>query len=102
MGGSWKVPVLAGLLDKSFVSDLKMDGTFNETSFDREYNSKWSGSSDNAYFSGEIFDRNRKLLQPEYEYSGRSTKSSYYVLSADIGRKGCSTVVCVFKVTPQP
>lgn len=101
MGGSWKVPVLAGLLDKSFVSDLKMDGTFNETSFDREYNSKWSGSSDNAYFSGEIFDRNRKLLQPEYEYSGRSTKSSYYVLSADIGRKGCSTVVCVFKVVPQ-
>lgn len=101
MGGSWKVPVLAGLLDKSFVSDLKMDGTFNETSFDREYNSKWSGSSDNAYFSGEIFDRNRKLLQPEYECSGRSTKSSYYVLSADIGRKGCSTVVCVFKVVPQ-
>ena len=36
MGGSWKIPVLMGLLDKNFISDLKMDGTFNESSFDRE------------------------------------------------------------------
>ena len=28
-------------------------------------------------------------------------KQGYYVLSADIGRKGCDTVVCVFKVMPQ-
>ena len=101
MGGTWKIPVLAGLLDKNFVNDLRFDDTFNEASFSREYCSEWSGSSDNAYFSGEVFDRCRKLLQPEYEYSGRSTKQSYYVISADIGRKGCSTVVCIFKVVPQ-
>jgi len=48
-----------------------------------------------------MFDRNRKLLQPEYEASGRTGKTSYYVLSADVGRRGCDTVVCVFKVIPQ-
>ena len=101
MGGTWRIPVLMKLLDKNFVRDLKLDGTFNESSFDREYESKWSGTIEDAFFRAEQFDRNRILKQPEYEYSGRSMKSAYYVLAVDVGRKGCDTVVCVFKVTPQ-
>ena len=101
MGGTWRIPVLMKLLDKNFVRDLKLDGTFNESSFEREYESKWSGTIEDAFFRAEQFDRNRILRQPEYEYSGRSIKSAYYVLSVDVGRKGCDTVVCVFKVTPQ-
>lgn len=42
MGGTYKIPVLAGLLDKSFVQDLKNDGTFNEASFGREYENLYS------------------------------------------------------------
>ena len=102
MGGTYRIPILMKLLDKNFIKDLKMDGTFNESSFDREYESKWSGTVEDAFFKSELFDRNRILNQPEYEASGRSNKQAYYVLSADVGRKGCDTVVCVFKVTPQP
>ena len=102
LGGTYRIPVLVKLLDKNFIRDLKMDGTFNESSFDREYESKWSGTVEDAFFNSEVFDRNRILKQPEYEASGRSSKASYYVLSADVGRKGCDTVVCVFKCTPQP
>ena len=102
MGGTYRIPVLVKLLDKNFVKDLKMDGTFNETAFDREYESKWSGTVEDAFFNVETFEKNRILKQPEYEASGRASKSSYYVLSCDVGRKGCDTVVCVFKVTPQP
>ena len=102
IGGTYRIPVLVKLLDKNFIRDLKMDGTFNESSFDREYESKWSGTVTDAFFKTEIFDRNRILKQPEYESSGRSAKSSFYVLSVDVGRKGCDTVVCVFKCTPQP
>jgi hypothetical protein len=40
LGGSWRVPVIEGLLSKDFVRDLKLDGTFNEESFDRQYESK--------------------------------------------------------------
>lgn len=76
--------------------------TFNETSFAREYESKWAGSAENAFFSAEIFDKHRILKQPEYEASGRAGKGSYYILSVDVGRKGDLTVVEVFKVTPQP
>jgi hypothetical protein len=101
IGGTYRIPVLVKLLDKNFIKDLKMDGTFNETSFGREYESKWSGTVEDAFFNAEIFDRSRQLNQPEYEASGRSSKLAYYVLAVDVGRKGCDSVVCVFKVTPQ-
>ena len=101
LGGTWRTPVGMGLQSKTFITDQKNEGTYNEASFDREYESKWSGTVEDAFFNGEHFDRNRKLLQPEYEHSGRSSSNAYYVLSADVGRKGCDTVVCVFKVTPQ-
>jgi hypothetical protein len=101
MGGTWRIPVLVGLQSKNFVQELKQDGTFNEASFDREYESRWSGTVEDAFFNGEVFDRNRKLQQPEYEASGRSSDRAYYILSVDVGRKKCQSVICVFKVTPQ-
>ena len=101
MGGTWRIPVLMKLLDKTFLQDLKKDGTYNEASFSREYESKWSGTVEDAFFNGEAFDRNRQLQKPENEHSGRSSNQAFYVLSADVGRKGCDTVVCVFKVSPQ-
>ena len=102
LGGSWRIPVMEKLLKKSFIEELKMDGTYNDSSFAREYESEWSGDAENAYFSSEQFDKHRQLLQPEYEYSGRSSKTAYYILGVDVGRKGCTSEVCVFKVTPQP
>lgn len=37
IGGSYEIPVIEGLLDENFVDELKLSGTFNEDSFDREY-----------------------------------------------------------------
>ena len=102
MGGTYKTPITEGLLDEDFVEQLKLAGTFNEDSFEREYCSKWTGDAENAFYSSEKFDKYRVLNQPEYEWSGRSSKSAYYVLGVDVGRIGCTTDVCVFKVTPQP
>lgn len=101
MGGTWETPVTEGLLNEDFVEELKMSGTFNEASFEREYCSVWSGDAENAYFSSDIFEKHRQLLQPEYEYSGRSSKTAYYVLGIDVGRKGCTSEVMIIKVTPQ-
>ena len=102
MGGTYETPVKEGLLDEDFVDQLKLQGTYNDDSFDREYRSIWSGDVENAFYSAEKFDKHRVLLQPEYEYSGRSSKTAYYVLGVDVGRIGCTTEVCVFKSTPQP
>ena len=100
LGGTYKIPVLTGQYEKTFVQDQKRDDTFNEAAFGREYESKWSGSVEDAFFNGEAFDRSRILQKPEYEYSGRSNEKSYYVISVDVGRKGCDSVACVFKVLP--
>ena len=101
MGGTYQTPVVSGLLDEDFVEQLRLQGTFNDESFNRQYRSIWSGDVENAFFSSEKFDKYRVLLQPQYEYSGRSSKSAYYVFGIDVGRVGCTTEICVFKVTPQ-
>ena len=89
LGGTYRIPVMHRLLDRNFVRDLKLDGTFNETSFEREYESKWSGSAENSFFKPELFDKHRKLKQPEYEATGRQTAKSYYIISVDVGRVKC-------------
>lgn len=102
MGGTYETPVKEGLLNEDFVDQLKLSGTFNQDSFDRQYRSIWSGDAQNAFFSGDKFDKHRTLLQPEYEYSGRSSKSAYYVIGVDVGRIKCTTEAIIIKVTPQP
>lgn len=102
MGGTYETPILEGLLDEDFVQQLKLSGTFNEDSFDRQYRSLWSGDAQNAFFSSQVFDKHRVLRQPEGEFSGRSSRLAYYVLGVDVGRIGCTSEVAVFKCTPQP
>lgn len=102
IGGTYETPVTEGLLNEDFIEQLKISGTYNDESFDREYRSIWSGSVENAFYSAEKFDKHRVLLQPEHEYSGRSSKSAFYVIGVDVGRIGCTTEACVFKSTPQP
>ena len=101
IGGNYELSIIEGAAKESWLEDLKLSGSYNESSFDREYNSIWSGDAENAFFSNDVFEKYRKLLQPEYEYSGRSSRSAYYVLGIDVGRIGCTTEICVFKVTPQ-
>ena len=102
IGGTWRLPVEVGLQSKTFIKDQKDEGTFNEASFEREYESRWTGDVEDAFFNSDMFNRNRILKQPEYEASGRSSKNQYYIISVDVGRKGCDTVCCIFKVSPQP
>ena len=103
-GGTYRVPVAMGLLDRSFVNDLKADGTFNEVSFAREYESVWAGSSEEAFFSSEQFDKCRVLNQPEHEFSKKGIGNYYYIMGIDVARspKGCQTVATIIKVQPRP
>ena len=100
MGGTYDTPVASGLLDQDFVDQLRLQGTFNEESFNRQYRSIWSGDVENAFFSAEKFDKYRVLQRPEYERN-KNVQTAYYVFGIDVGRIGCTTQICVFKVTPQ-
>ena len=37
VGGTYEIPVIEGLLSEDFVDQLRLQGTFKEESFDREY-----------------------------------------------------------------
>lgn len=100
MGGTWRIPVALGLQSRNFIVSIQQDPTFNQASFQREYESMWSGTVENAFFDGDKFDRNRILQKPEYEYSGRSNQNAYYVIAVDVGRKGCQTSIIIIKVSP--
>lgn len=102
MGGTWEIPVNEGLQPKNFIQSLKLQGSFDESSFDREWCSKWTGDSEKSYYSSSAFDKCRELNQPELEHSGRSSKNAYYILGVDVGRKADTSEVTVVKVTPQP
>lgn len=102
LGGTYRTPMMERLLSKNFISDLKMDGTFNEASFDREYNSIWAGSVEGAFFDPERFDKCRDIQLAENEASKRTSDRGYYLLGVDVGRVGCTTEVVVMKVTPAP
>jgi hypothetical protein len=61
LGGTWRTPVAVGLQQKTFITDQKNEGTYNEASFEREYESCWSGTVEDAFFSAETITRNRIL-----------------------------------------
>lgn len=102
MGGTWEIPVNEGLQPKNFIQNMRLQGSFDESSFDREWCSRWTGDRDKSYFSSEAFDKCRELLLPEGEYNHRSSKNAYYVISVDVGRKHDTSEATVIKVTPQP
>ena len=102
MGGTWEIPVNEGLQPKNFIQNLKLQGSFDDSSFDREWGSRWTGDSEKSYYSSENFDKCREINQPEYEASGRASKNAYYILGVDVGRKADTSEVSVIKVTPQP
>lgn len=101
MGGSWRTPVKMGLLDPGFVNDLKSDGTYDEVSFAREYESIWAGSATESFFNGDVFERSRTLKQPELMRSKRGNDDAYYMFGIDVGRNGWQTVISIIKVNPQ-
>ena len=102
LGGDYELAIIEGAVKEDMIDEMKLNGTYNEASFDREYGSIWSGDIENAYFSNDVFEKHRVMNQPEQEFSNRSSKNAYYVVAVDVGRKGCNSEAVIIKNTPQP
>jgi hypothetical protein len=92
------VPILHGLLDKTYINKLKTSSSFSEDSFAREYASIWSGSSEEAWFNFDKMSKYRKIKNPETHAISRANSEQFYLLSVDVGRLNDQTVCCVFRV----
>lgn len=101
LGGTYKIPIIAGLQNMDFIRQQKLNGTFNPTSFGREYLSQWSIGSENAYFPAEIFDRYRALQEPSFQREENLGRGVGYVMSIDVGRFRDQSEVVIWKYIPQ-
>ncbi len=101
LGGTYKIPIIAGLQNMDFIRQQKLNGTFNPTSFGREYLSYWSVGSENAYFPAEIFDRYRAIQEPVFQREENIGKGVGYVMSIDVGRFKDQSEVAIWKYIPQ-
>lgn len=98
MGCDYRVPLMHGLLDKTYINKLKTSPSYSEDSFAREYLSIWSGSSDESWFNFEKLGKYRKIKNPETHAKYGSSDQVFYLLSVDVGRLNDQTVCCVWRV----
>ena len=99
MGCDYRVPMLHGLLEPSYITSLKLDPSFNETSFATEYLSLWQGASQESWFNFDKLTKYRKIKNPENKAKiSRATQNQFYLISVDVGRLNDQTVACVFRV----
>ena len=104
IGGTWRVPVANKMLEKTFLQDMKNDGTFSQESFDREYESIWTGAVEGAYYNPADFDRLRILEKPLDHVFGesiRQIKGTKIILSYDVGRLSDNSSLMVFRIIPE-
>lgn len=98
MGCDYRVPMLHGLLEQSYITSLKLDPSFNETSFATEYLSLWQGASSESWFNFDKLTKYRKIKNPETHAKFRANSNQFYLISVDVGRINDQTVACVFRV----
>lgn len=95
-GGTYRIPVKEGLQPANFIHSQESDASMDTESFNREYNSMWSGKIQGAFFDLEQFDRARKRKVAAKEWF--SVQEGFFVLGIDVGRIGCTTEIAVVLV----
>lgn len=84
MGASYELATSFGLLSLDYINELKESPNFNRISFEREYESKWSGSSKNSLIDLESFRQSRVIKQAEDK--AVNDRNIEYVLCYDVAR----------------
>lgn len=95
-GGSYKIPMYYGLLNKDFVQQLRTAGTYDDDSFSREFLAKWTNTIEGSFFDYDKLSRLRTVKHAEF--SGKSRADVFYIASVDVARHSARTIVEVFKV----
>lgn len=101
LGGTWRLPVIYGLLDKNFVEDLKSDGTYSVDTFAKEYESQWVGETTTAFFDADSFDRCRTVKDAMFAAPEKMPRGARIVLGYDVGRSNDLSTCVVLYMEPQ-
>jgi hypothetical protein len=85
LGTSYEMGTRFGTLDENDVIEKLDSPTYSPLSFDREYRSIFTGSSERSLVSLDDLNKCRILTKPELKAS-KSNKDAIYVLSYDVAR----------------
>lgn len=88
LGTGYQMGTRFGTLDEEDVLAKLDDKTYSQLSFDREYNSIFTGTSEKSYISDDEIRRVRVLEQSE-DYASKADKESksiHYFLAYDVAR----------------
>lgn len=97
---TYKIPMMHGLIDQLTIREVMSSPSFEKESFEREYESKWSGSIKGAAFDKATIRKTRKIIQSDLRNKAKGEE--FYVVSADMAKDGAAnTAFVVLKITPR-
>lgn len=104
MGGSYKIPVMHGLLSEETMREILSSPAYRADQVDREYRSIWSGSMVGAAFNPNIIANLRKIKRAEYKglssVVDSDSNTDFYVVSCDVAKDGsANTAVIVGRIS---
>lgn len=103
--GSYRLPLYCGLTAQKQIEDTINSPSFTKSSFEREYESRWSDAPKGAAFSANVVTSLRQVKVVELQDKRTTTQienNVFYVICADMAKDGAAdTAVGVAKVIPK-
>ena len=102
LGGSYRIPLSVGLTAQKQIEDVINSPSFSKSSFEREYESRWSDAPAGAAFSSNMITALRQVKVVELKdkiTAAQREQGAFYVICADMAKDGSAeTAVGVAKV----
>lgn len=105
LSGSYRIPLSCGLTAQKQIEDVINSPSFSKSSFEREYESRWSDAPMGAAFSSNVITSLRQVKVVELKDKRTQEQienDCFYVICADMAKDGAAdTAVGVAKVIPK-
>lgn len=99
IGNDFSLPVMFDQLDPEYIEEVRADPSMSPLQFAREYQSVWTGSSENSLVQLKDLEKCRVLTKAEFE----AVKGQHdYIISVDVARSenknSATTAFAIFKL----
>ncbi|MFS0905795.1 DNA-packaging protein [Priestia aryabhattai] len=102
IGNDWTLPVMFEQLDPDYIEEVRNDPSMSPLQFAREYQSVWTGSSENSLVQLKDLEKCRVLTKAEF---GAVKGDHKYIISVDVARSEkkntATTALAIFKCIPR-
>ena len=105
LSGTYRIPLACGLTSPKMIEDIVNSPSFSKSSFEREYESRWSDAPMGAAFKATMVSALRQVKRVELQDMRTDqmiADDCFYAICADMAKDGSAeTAVGVAKVIPK-